>query len=356
MRSQRLSDPVRGGVPDRTCTIQSTDGGATSTKLLVMLALITLLTIPAWAQGPESYGLPHLFSLPTATTTRQFGMGGMTSCVQDIGFPNPAFAGALDGAQAAVRFSCTDFDNGLKLKGTQAWYADTLGEGKGYQILGFLLDSNEGTFTTPLGPLSGTVNETDVAFHYGHRLSDQWLVGVGLAPMLKTKSELTHPLTGDTIVRWDSKATFGGRVGALYQFAPEGFAGFVLDHYKEDVTMQMAGQPDAEFDFTSTEWALGVSGRIDEKLLGAIEWMQLTSKDGDFEGEAEGLHLGLEYSAAPGVAVRAGSSDGALTLGAGYSRDGWVVNYAFISDWNDDSVGEMLGGSDTHQLEVGKYW
>jgi hypothetical protein len=31
------------------------------------------------------------------------------------------------------------------------------------------------------------------------------------------------------------------------------------------------------------------------------------------------------------------------------------VNYAYItSDWNDDAVGAALGGSDTHQLEIGR--
>ncbi|HCA46850.1 MAG TPA: hypothetical protein DEP45_05660, partial [Armatimonadetes bacterium] len=68
------------------------------------------------------------------------------------------------------------------------------------------------------------------------------------------------------------------------------------------------------------------------------------------------LHLGVEVEAAPGIAVRAGSNDGSLSLGAGFRRDEWVANYAFTSDWNDDAVGSAFGGSQTHQVEIGGYW
>jgi hypothetical protein len=113
--------------------------------------------------------------------------------------------------------------------------------------------------------------------------------------MLKTETRLLQPgQRGSVLSFTDSKATFGGRLGALYQYAPDGFAGLVFDWYTEDVTFQAPPMvAPAKFEFTSTEWALGVSGRLSRRRsLGAIEWMELKSKDRRFQGKSEGLHLG----------------------------------------------------------------
>lgn len=335
------------------------DGGAASSRarLLVVALLAFVLSLPAFAQGPEGYGVPHLFALPTATTARQFGMGGVTTCIEDIGFANPAFAGMLEGQRAGVRVSCTDFDGGLNLTATQMWYATPISANAGVQIIGLNLDSDRGGIMTAAGPLAGGIEETDLGFHYGQRLSDTWLVGAGLSPLLDTESRLVNPVTGDLISFSESEATLGARIGSLYQWGEDAFVGFVFDYYTEDVTfMAPPMQAPAEFEFTSTEWALGVSGRLAENVIGAIEWLQLHSEDRDFEATSEGLHLGLEVAPMPGVALRAGSNDGAISLGAGYSQGGWVANYAYVKDWNDDEVGAAFGGSDTHQLEVGTYW
>ncbi len=327
-------------------------------RLFSAILIVACTCSTAVAQAPESYAVPHLFSLPTATTTRQFGMGGMTSCVLDIGFPNPAFAGALESSRAAVRVSRTEFDGGLKLTGWQGWYATPLRPGEGVQVLGLLLDSERGNVAAPEGPpLPGTLDETDLAFHYGRRLSEQWLVGAGIAPVFHTTFNLYNPADGSVVVHADSEAEFGCRVGALYQYAPEGFVGFVFDRYDEDVTFSAPTLPaPASFSFTSTEWALGVSGRLDERVLGAAEWLELRSEDDGRVSETEGLHIGIEVAATDALSLRAGSNDGALSLGAGYEHEGWVVNYAYLDDWNDDSVGAAFGSSDTHQFEVGRTW
>ncbi len=358
MSTQRHRRGIRGHVPSGQIESGRSVVASSLARSLIVVTLVLTVLLPAAAQGPEGYGAPHLFALPTSTTTRQFGMGGVSTCVEDIGFPNPAFAGMLQGSQGGVRMSCTQFDNdGLKLTGTQAWYAMPIGEGEGMQFLGFKLDSDRGAIMTPAGALPGTVEETDLALHYGRRLSDRWLVGVGVSPVLETKTQLFNPANGSVLSFSKSEANLGGRVGALYQMDDDGFVGFVFDWYTEDVRFQAPPMPAPQtFDFTSTEWALGVSRRIADNVIGAIEWMELKSEDGALRSKSEGLHFGVEYEAAPGVAVRAGSNDGSLSLGAGCSRDDWVVNYAYIKDWNDDAVGAAFGGSNTHQLEIGGYW
>ncbi len=354
MMSQRLSDSYGP-------TMSMRDAPAARRSLqphrLVLAAMALLLCLPAWAQGPEGYAVPHLFALPTATTTRQFGMGGTSSCLPDIGFPNPAFAGMLTGTRAGLRASWTDFDGGLDLTGTQAWYATPVGEGQGIQVLGFWLDSNRGGVMTPMGTVPGEIEEHDVAFHYGRRMSDTWLLGIGVSPILETEMNLYHPVDGSLVQHSDSEARLGGRLGTVYQFAPEGFAGFVFDWYTEDVNFQGPGMPaPMSFDFTSTEWALGVSMRLSPEMLAAAEWMELESKDGALVSRTDGLHVGVEYRASDRVLVRLGSSDAALTAGAGMAIGSWVINYAYIADWNGASVGAAFGGSDTHQVEIGGYW
>ncbi len=342
-------------IPGRATTHRP---GASVMVLIITAALLAGALLPACAQGPEAYGAPHLFSLPTATTARQFGMGGVSTSLEDIGFPNPAFAGMLSSPRAGLRVACTEFDgDGMSLTGTQAWYATPTGEGEGMQFLGFRLDSDRGAITTPAGPLPGSIEETDLAVHYGRRLSDQWLLGIGFSPVLKAETRLFNPVDGSVLSFAESEAQIGGRLGALWPQVCGSFIGLVFDWYTEDVRFQAPPMlAPAKFDFTSTEWALGASKRITDKVTAAIEWMELKSEDSAYSSKSEGLHLGVEVEAAPGIAVRAGSNDGSLSLGAGFRRDEWVANYAFTSDWNDDAVGSAFGGSQTHQVEIGGYW
>jgi len=112
----------------------------------------------------------------------------------------------------------------------------------------------------------------------------------------------------------------------------------------------------ANFSFTSTEWALGVSARVSPKMIAAAEWMELESESGDLSTRTDGLHVGLEFQATDRLRVRLGSNDGQMALGAGARFGDWVINYAYLDDWNDGAVGASLGESETHQIEIGTYW
>jgi len=329
-------------------------------SLWVLVSIGSLLVIPTpiFSQGLDTYALPHLFALPTATTTRLFGMGGFVTCIKDAGFGNPAFAGTLESSHAVGRLSLTDFDSGLDLTGMQFSAAAPLDANRrGWQVTWFELDSSSGTLMTPGGPILVTINEDDLAVHYGYRLSETWIVGIGMSPVFRTATDLRNPLTGDLLAHIESEADFGFRLGALNQFDSEGWAGFVFDKYDEDVTASgpmVGGSASAEF--TSKEMAIGISRRLSDRVLGAIEWQQLTTEGAGVKIGDAGIRAGVEVQVDENWAVRLGTNDGALSLGLGVVSQDWSFEYAFVSDWNDDSVGAAVGGSDTHQFEVRRSW
>jgi hypothetical protein len=287
-----------------------------------------------------------------------FGMGGPLSCVQDVGFSNPAFAATLDAAHVRVLYSATTFDTNLRLKGTQLSVNTPLGEGdQGVQVAAFELDHDRGGLNTPLGGLEGGMGESDLSVMYGRRLSEQWLAGIGLSPVLHTSTNLYHPLSGALVVHQDSSVNYGARLGALYQFEPEGFASVLVDWYKEDVNVSATpASPAFSGEFTSTTVALGVSGRLGERTLGALEWAQLKSESGSLECSTSGLRAGIEGRTSEDLDFRIGVNDGALSFGFGYHPDGWTLDYGFARDLHEDVVGATLGGSDTHQLELTWTW
>jgi len=329
-------------------------------RLCLTLLATAVVASPLFAQGDPAaqvagYGVPHLFGLPTATTTRLFGMGGITACIPDSGFPNPAFAGDLTTQNAGARYSLTDFDLGLKLKGLQGWYSTPVGSHDGIQVLAFWLDSDPGTVLTVGGALTGRMYEGDISIHYGRRVHDQVLVGIGLSPVLSTATELTNPVGGGIVQTLQSRVGIGARLGAVYEFDADSRLGIIVDRYTEDVTM-VAPVVVGPIEFDAWEYAFGVSHRVSPRLLVAAEWCELRNKANTVESIASGWHFGAEYNINPDATLRVGSNDGQLSAGFGYDGGRWAANYAYIKDWNNDLVGAALGGSDTQQIEVTTSW
>ncbi|MCD6361312.1 MAG: hypothetical protein J7M38_10660 [Armatimonadetes bacterium] len=332
----------------------------TAVRLCLMIVPAVIAAGPLFAQGSpaalvSNYGLVHLYGLPTATTTRLFGMGGMTACVPDSGFPNPAFAGDLATQHAGLRYSLTDFDAGLQLNALQSWYNTPLGSRDGIQVLVFWLDSDTGGLATPGGMVNASLYEGDISLHYGRRVNDRLLVGVGISPVMNTSTWLTDPASGATIQKLESRVGFGGRVGVVYQATEQTTVGAVCDIYSEDVRMTSPiATPEVSFD--ATEYAIGISHRATPELLLAAEWCELKNEAGPVENIASGWHFGAEYMLTPQTAVRVGGNDGQISAGLGFDGGTWAANYSYIKDWNDESVGAFLGGSDTQQLEITASW
>ena len=304
---------------------------------ILLASILIVAAAPSFSQSlPASvFALSHPFTLPTATTTRLFGMGGFISCIPDAGFANPAFAGALTHASSVARTSTTSFDSGL-------------------QFTGFNLSTVERGPTSAMTSLAITENE--LAVHYGQRVSRHLLLGLGLSPDFHNTDAVDVNGGGPAVARVTSRAKSGFHAGGLYQLGDKGWLGAIYDVYNEDVTAnQFLPPPPAETAgrFTSKEMAGGLSYKLSNRVLGAIEWQELTTKTGGVKiGGGQGWRAGLETAVDEHMSFRVGDNQGSLSLGLGVHDKRWNANYAFIKDWNKHLVESFLGeGSDTHQLE-----
>jgi len=117
----------------------------------------------------------------------------------------------------------------------------------------------------------------------------------------------------------------------------------------------MVGPP-TSLVFHDDQLAIGASRHFADRFLGAIEFNRGTEWRSPFSSGHNAWQFGLEYQACPGCAVRAGIADGSPTFGLGYHNDRWSIDYAYIHNWNDDSVGELFGSSKTNSLEVAYKW
>ncbi len=329
-------------------------------QLCLTLLTICVLASPGLAQEDPAatvggYGLPHLFGLPTATTTRLFGMGGITACLPDAGFANPAFAGDLNTENMGVRYSLTDFDFGLRLKGLQGWFSTPIGSRDGLQVVGFWLDSDTGGLMTLGGMVNADFYEGDISLHYGRRVHDQVLVGIGISPVLSTGTDLTAPLGGTVLQSLQSRVGIGARLGAVYEFGEDSRLGIVVDRYTEDVSMTAPTEL-GPVEFDAWEYAFGISHRVNPRILLAAEWSELVNEAGEVRNVFSGWHFGAEYMINSQAALRVGSNDRQLSVGFGYNAGRWAANYAYLKDWNDNVVGDLLGGSDTQQIEITASW
>jgi len=326
---------------------------------LVLILLLAAVAVPVLAQSLEQFSLPHVFALPTVTTTRDTGMGGFVSCLKDIGFPNPAFAATLTGPQALLRYSNTDFEMGPTLKAFQASAAWPGTPGvDGYQITYFNLDSDPAL--TRLGPLMD-MHEQDLAVHYARQVGPGWSLGIGVSPTFKTSTSFTHPVFDTTYLSLDSTPRYGFRLGSVYQLPQDGWIGAIFGYYAEEVNASGVVLPVQVVDmgsanFYSTEYAVGASQMVAEDLRAAVEYFDSTTRGNDGRQSINGWRYGLEWTPEAGWAVRAGINDKAFSAGAGVELGDWSLQYAFVDGWNKDTVAPLFGDSTTHQVELRYHW
>lgn len=322
-----------------------------------IVCLLVLSALPAVAQI-DLYAVSHPFALPTATTTRLVGMGGFSSCIPDAGFANPAFAGALTRYSAVARKSVTTFDDELRLNSQQGSVAVPLKENReGLQLSGFQLQSNDAALLFGDAPAELSLSEYDLSIHYGRRLSPNWLVGVTLSPIFHNRVEFRAAGAPVSLLRLEAEADWGFRIGTVYQLGDRGWLGAVYDRYNEDVTATgLAVGGGLQQDFRSHEVVAGAAYRITDRILAAVEWQQLGSSGAGTSNEEAGWRIGAEAQLSDQLALRAGSNQGGLSLGFGWTDGDWSANYAYVSDWNEGIFEQPFGGSDTHSFELTRSW
>jgi hypothetical protein len=328
------------------------------TSVIAVCVLCTGVISTGTCQGIDSYALVHPFGLATATTTRQFAMGGPVSCVWDRGFANPAFAPMQQAPNASLRLSSTDFDRGPDLVSTHLHVVYPLRENvSGLQLSLFSLHSNSGMTMTPgVGPTVVELSEEDISIQYGHRLGPRLTGGIGLSPMSEIEFASGVP-GGPMLLQAKSESDIGARLGLAYEWAPGDYLGLVYDYYQETVQGTGAAVGGAARRVFHTDLlAVGASRRVAPDWLVVAEYQHGSSFDGPTDNSISGWHLGAEFSPSPKYAVRAGLNDERPSFGVGYMDSRWQVDYTYMSRWNDDIAASVFGASDTHQLQLIGSW
>lgn len=317
--------------------------------LIVVAAL--MLAPYVWCQeiGPDAYSFVHPFGLSTATTTRQYAMGGTISCINEAGFANPAYAACQSRPAAGVRVNTTEFDFGPRVTSVHTHYVvPTKPNAQGWQFNVFTLDSYGGSGLP--GPQLD-MSENDLSIDYGQRLGRKLVAGIGISPYSKIDFDVTGPM-GTPLMRVHSESDLGARLGFAYEWVPGDFIGLVGDYYQETASVAGAG----DIVFHTSLLAAGASRHLGDKLLLAAEFQRGESKSGAVSDTINGWHFGAEFKPAGHVAFRAGLNDTQPTFGIGFNDGRWAVDYAYLKDWNDDIAGPLLGGSKTHSLHATYCW
>lgn len=342
-----------------------------TTLLFPVVLYLTLGLAPGGhTQGVESYAFVHPFGLSSATTVRQFGMGGTVTCVRDIGSGNPAFAAVYDQPNAGARWSATDFDRGPTITSWQLHAVYPFGKHPttrdghmGMALSLYSLDSSGGQVMLPgAGPVTVGLSEDDVSVHVGRRFGERWTVGLGISLYSEIGFSITGP-GGLSLLDVEAKPDIGTRLGFTYEYAPGDFAGLVYDYYQETAEASGVLVGGATEQVFHTDFiGVGVSRHVRPDLLVLAEYQRGSSFRGAIDNALSGWHLGAEYRyqnprrAGQSGCLRLGLNDGQLTCGLGYRDERWQADYAFANRWNDDIANGMFGGSSTHQLGACYRW
>ena len=308
--------------------------------------------------GPEAYGMVSRFGMASPTTARQLAMGAPIASLNDVHFANPAFAPVQQHPDAGLQVNTTDHKRGPRITSFQGHYVHPLRPDKdGLQLTVLSLGSSGGQVMLPgMGPAGVDMSEDGLVVDYGRRLGAG--VTAGLSVLGYSSSELGFASPGGpALMSLSASSDYGARLGAAYEWRPGGFVGLSYSYSQQTVKASglLIGAP-AQVVFHGDQLAIGVSGYVADEILAVAEYERGTSSSGPLKSSSNAWHLGAEGHVAPNVALRAGLNDGNPTFGVGYDNDRWQVSYAYLGDWNEQAVGALFGGSDTHALHAAYQW
>jgi hypothetical protein len=327
---------------------------------LAACLIVACHVTPAIGQGlgPDVFGIVPSFGMSSPITARQLAMGAPIACVNDVVSANPAFTVLRDRPDAGLRVATTSFNRGPRLNSLLAYYAQPLRPNEtALELTVLSLNSGSGDTMLPyVGPTAVDMSEREVVVDYGRRLNPRLTAGLSVLGYSRIDLAFTLP-AGPALLDLAATADFGGRVGAAYELAPNSFAGVVYSFSQQTVDMGAVQAASArKLVYHSDQFAIGVSGQIDEKLFGVVEYQHGSTSHGGQNSATSSLRIGAERAIAPGLAVRAGVADRAPTVGFGYRSGRWQIDYAYLRDWNDAAVGRLFGHSRTHSLQAICRW
>ncbi len=308
--------------------------------------------------GPDAFGIPAYFGMSTPATTRQLGMGGAMACLNDVQVTNPAFAAAQDTRHAGMRVVTTDLERGPTVTSYLGHYVHPIrADESGLQLLLLSVDSSGGNAMFPgVGPVAADISEDALLVDYGRRFGEKLMAGLCILGSEDSQFSLTPPV-GPALVSIDSEADYGARIGLAYEWEPGDYVGLTYAYSQNTVTTTgaMIGATLRNV-YHCTQLSLGASRHFAPGIVGAIEYRRGSSQNGSSKSTVNSWHIGGEYRHESGAAFRLGLMDDNPTVGLGYDRDGWRIDYVYTRDWNEDAVGALFGGSDTHSLHLTYGW
>jgi hypothetical protein len=270
---------------------------------MILLLLGLCLASPLWARS----GLVFL-QLPAGARVAALAEAGVALPDEEALSANPA---ALQSTARTLGLSHSEWAQDIRHE-----YLGLLW-GRSQQVLGLAFQlSHTGQLEHRVGPSAEPLGEFGVyegALNLAYANSWSQRLRLGLNLKLLRQSVYTSTATGAAL-----------DLGALFQLRPS---------LRFGAALRQLGRMD-KLDQVATPLPRTLAaGLTYTGLSGLLLSGELRRAD-----EGATLHLGAEWQAAPGLALRGGyqSAEGrGLALGLGLSRGAWGIDYAFVPLWAD---------------------
>jgi hypothetical protein len=284
-------------------------------------------------------------------------MGAITSCLDDVQYPNPALAGFHRTTDLGVRGMRTDFAHGPVVDSALLHYERPLHLGRdGFQVTALDMTSSRGATPFPgMGTVNTDMTDKEIVVDYGRRIGPR--TAAGLSVLGGEQSDLTFNTPEGQLLNLKANAGFGYRVGLAQEWGRGDYAGILYSYSQNNV--DASGQMLGGFSrviFHGDELNVGAAHHLTKRLVAAVEFERGTTSRGDFLSGEDLWHFGAEYAANRQWAVRAGAAGGQPTVGLGYAGRRWHADYAYLHNLNDADFHALFGSSETHALHVTYLW
>lgn len=319
--------------------------------------------------GPELFAITHFFGDTRSTSARAYGMGGLLATTPGAFSPNPAHAAFDETTVGDLRYGRTRFADGTRFDSAMLSAALPLGRRDGLEIFYTNVRSPQKSSFAAAQPgfaaSTQDFREESVTVFYGRRVSPRLAIGIGVAPYLRTRHEIRNVDfgAGAGTLRFSAKpplddlSHLGARLGFDYQFASWGRVAAYYDNFWEDadfiVPAQLAPLATTRASFHETALTGGLLLTPTRRLTLALERERATlSGTNGFRVKAHNTYYGAQWQATKELALRAGSHDGSLTYGLGWTKNRFSLHYAHVKNLSGDETRPIFGNNTFNVLEA----